>query len=172
MTMKLSNFLIITLSIFAIMVSGCLAPQHYDENGISFNYPANWKTGVITDLPGAVVGISESGNVDVKIFKKQMPADSNLETVYNDSLTNQTIELDEYGYQQISSKTITVDGVRTYENIYQTGKNSTQTRQKIRQVWLEKNGYIYTIICTVIPPEDFPEKNMAFDEIINSFHVS
>lgn len=172
MTMKLSNFLIIILSISAIMISGCLAPQHYDENGISFNYPANWKIGVITDLPGAVVGISESGNVDVKIFKKKITGDSNLESIYNDSLANRTRDLDGYCYQQISSKTITTDGVLAYENIYQIGCNSTQTRQKIREVWLEKNGYIYTIICTVIPPEDFSEKNMVFDEIINSFHVS
>lgn len=171
--MKPSNFLIISFSIFAvIMISGCLTSQHYDKNGISFNYPSNWKTGVIYDLPGAVVGVSESSQVDVKIFKKKIPTGSNLTTVYNDSLTNHSSQLKGYCYQQISSKTITVDGVPAYENIYQIGCNSTQTRQKIREVWLEKNGYIYTITCTVIPPEDFPVKNLAFDGIINSFHVS
>ncbi len=170
--MKLSNFLIINLSIFAvIMISGCLTSQHYDENGISFDYPLNWKTGVIYDLPGAVVGVSESSQVDVKIYKKKIPTDSNLEIVYNDSVNNHTRQLDEYCYQQISSKTITVDGVQAYENIFQIGCNSTQTRQKIREIWLEKNGYIYTISCAVIPTEDFPTKNPAFDTIINSFHV-
>jgi hypothetical protein len=171
--MKLSNLHIIILFIFAIMISGCINPQHYDENGISFNYPSNWETGVIADLPGAVVGVSESGGqADVKIFKKKMPADSNLETVYNDSVNNRTRQLDEYCYQKISSKTIMVGGIPAYEIIYQTGCNSTQTREKVREVWLEKNGYIYIITCTVIPPEDFPEKNLAFDEIIDSFHVS
>ncbi len=172
MTMKLSNFLIIILSIFTvIMISGCLTSQHYDENGISFDYPLNWKTGVLYDYPKSVVGIFESTQVNVKIFKTRAPNSTSLKEFYNESIHNQTRTLNEYGYQQISSKTISVDGVQAYENIYQIGCNSTQTRQKIREVWLEKDGYIYRITCTAIPPEIFPLKNAAFDKIINSFHV-
>ena len=171
--MKLSNFLIIFYSVFAvIMISGCITSQHYDDNGISFNYPSNWKTGAIQDLPGAVAGVSESGQVDMKIFKNKKDNGTSLKEVYDNSLTNKTNNLNKYCYKEVSNRNLTVDGVPAYEIIYQVGCNSTQTRQKIREVWLEKNGNIYTIICTVIPPEDFPEKNPDFDGIINSLHIN
>ncbi len=172
-SMKKSYFLIVTITLLSIvLISGCLTSKHYEENGISFNYPSNWKTGVINDLPGALVGISESSQVDVKIFRYNKTNDTSLREVYINSLTNKSITLDEYCYKQISNTTLTVDGVLAYELIYQIGCNDTQTRQKIREVWFEKNGYIYRITCTVIPPEDFPTKNRSFNEIINSFHVN
>jgi hypothetical protein len=170
--MKTSSTIIIIISIFAvIMISGCLLSKHYNANGIYFNYPSNWHAGEVFDLPGALVDISKNSQVDVKIFKKNISNNSSLETVYNKSLTNHTLHLDKYCYQQISSKNISVDDVPAFEQVYQIGCNNTQTRQKIREVWLEKNGYIYTIICTAIPPEIYFDENNAFDMIINSFHV-
>lgn len=170
--MKTSKPLIIILSIFAvIMISGCIFMKHYDAEGISFNYPSNWEAYPIYDLPGALVGLSESHQVEVIIYKKNISNNSSLETVYNQSLTNHTRVLEKYCYQQISSRNITVDGVPAIETVYQIGCNNTQTRKKIREVWLEKNGHIYIIACTAIPPEIYPEKSKGFDMIINSFHV-
>lgn len=157
--------------ISVIALSGCLSSKHFQKDGISFDYPSNWKIGEIYDLPGAVVGVSESSQVDVKIFKKQIPTDSSLKEVYYTSIANHSTTLEKYCYQQISNKTIAIDSTIGYDTVFQIGCNSTQTRQKIREVWLERNGYIYIIQCTVIPPEIFPSKNAAFDEIINSFHV-
>lgn len=170
--MKTSDILLIILAIISVIsISGCLNLKHYEVKEVSFDYPSNWKAGVIHDLPGAMVGVSESSQVDVKIYRYKTPANSSLKEVYDQSITNHTINLDKYCYQQVSNRTLTVDGRETYEIIFQLGCNNTQTRQKIREVWLEKNGYIYTITCTVIPPEDFPAKNIAFEQIINSFHV-
>lgn len=170
--MKIISILIIILSIFAvIMISGCVSSKHYEEHGISFDYPSNWKAGVVYDLPHSLVSISESSQVNVKVFKYNNTNNSSLKEAYDNSVRNKTIIYEEYCYQQVSNNTITVDGVPAYELIYQIGCNNTQTRQKIREVWLEKNNNIYTIVCTVIPPEDFSLKNKAFDEIINSFHV-
>lgn len=171
--MKTFYTTLIILSILAvIMISGCTTSKHYDDHGVSFNYPANWQVGDIYDLPGAVVGVSENSQVDVKILKRNIPADSNLESLYNQSVSNQTNSFNKYCYQQLSSKKITVDGQVAYENIYQLGCNSTQTRQKIREVWLEKNGHIYIISCTSIPPEIYSNKSRYFDIIISSFHVN
>jgi hypothetical protein len=171
--MKPGQIIVSTLIIVSvILISGCINSQHYQKDNISFNYPVNWKAGYIYDLPGALVGISESSQVDVKIFKYKTPQDSGLKEVYYQSVNNHSTNLAKYCYQQVSNKTMSVDGTTAYELIYQIGCNSTQTRQKIREVWLEKNGYIYTIVCTVIPPEDFPSKNIAFEEIITSFHVN
>lgn len=169
--MKNSDFLLITLTLLSmILIAGCINSKHYEENGISFDYPSNWKTGSIYDLPGAIVGVSESSQVDVKIFRYKTN-NTSLREVYLNSLTNKSIALDKYCYKQVSNSTLTVDGVPAYEQIYQIGCNITQTRQKIKEVWLEKNGYIYKITCTVIPPEDFTTQNPSFDKIINSFQV-
>lgn len=170
--MKTFHTALIILFIFAvIMISGCISNKHYDDHGISFNYPANWQAGDIYDLPGAVVDVSKNSQINVKIYKKNITADSDLENIFNQSLTNLTSSSSKYCYQQISSNRITVDGQPAIENIYQLGCNSTQTRQKIREVWLEKNGYIYIISCTAIPPEINCETNSDFDMIINSFHI-
>lgn len=170
--MKTSHFLVISLTIISVIsISGCIYSQHYQVKEVSFDYPYSWKVGIIHDLPGAMVGISESSQVDVKIYRYDIPTGSNLKEVYEKSITNHSETLNEYCYQQVSNRTLIVDGRKAYEIVYQLGCNSTQTRQRIREVWLEKNGYIYIITCTVIPPEDYPSKNIAFDQIINSFHV-
>ncbi len=170
--MKTSDYMIISLTIMAVIVlSGCVYSKHYDKDSISFEYPSNWNAGQIYDLPGAIVGLSESSQVNVKIFKYKTLPGSSLEKVYQESVTNHSKRYSEYCYQQVSNGTITVDGVPAYEIVFQIGCNSTHTRQKIREVWLEKNGFIYTIICTVIPPEDYSTKNVAFQQIINSFQV-
>ena len=170
--MKTSKNLIIILSIFAvIMISGCTYTKHYEVDDISFNYPSSWEAYGIYDLPGALVGLSESDQVEVIIYKKNISSNSSLESIYNQSLTNHTRILEKYCYQQISSRNITVDGAPAYETVYQIGCNNTQSRKKIREVWLEKNGHIYTIVCTAIPPENYSDKSKDFDMIINSFHV-
>jgi hypothetical protein len=171
--MNTGQIIVSTLIIVSVLlISGCINSQHYNKDNISFDYPANWKAGYIYDLPGAMVDISESSQVDVKIFKYNTSTDSSLKEVYYQSVKNRSTNLAKYCYQQVSDKTMNVDGSTAYELIYHIGCNSTQTRQKIREVWLEKKGYIYIIICTVIPPEDFPSKNIAFEEIITSFHVN
>lgn len=170
--MKTHLTAIITISMLSvIMISGCTSTNHFEDQSISFNYPANWKTGVIYDLPGAVVGVSENSQVDVKIFKKNITPDSSLEKMYNKTKANRNANYSIYCFQQLSEERITLDGQPAYENIYQLGCNSTQTRQMVREVWLEKNGYIYVITCTVIPPEIYSNKSNDFDIIINSFHV-
>lgn len=166
-----SHLLIIMVTVSVISISGCLSSAHFENSEMSFDYPSTWKTGKILDLPGAIIGVSESSQVDVKIYKNKIPPSSSLKEVYDKSVSNTSINLEPYCYRQISNKTITVDGREAYENVFQIGCNSTQTRQIIREVWLEKNGYIYTITCTVIPPEDFQSKNSAFNLVIGSFHV-
>ncbi|MCE5213645.1 MAG: hypothetical protein LLF83_02865 [Methanobacterium sp.] len=171
--MKTSDSIIIILIIISVIVlSGCVSSKHYDNKGISFDYPSNWNTSQhIFDLPGAMVIVYESSQADVKIFKYDIPSGSSLEEAYHESITNHSSRFQGYCYQQVSNRTITVAGVQAYEIVFQIGCNSTQTRQKIREIWLEKNGTIFTIICTVIPPEDFTTKDVAFNQIINSFQV-
>lgn len=153
-----------------VSICGCVGVQHYEDMEISFDYPSNWTAGKVMDLPVIVV-ISESSQVNVKIAKKRLPPNLTSEEYVASSIKNNSKSLEIYCYQEVSNRTLEVDGKLAWENIYQIGCNNTQTRQKIRNVWLEKNGYIYTITCTVIPPEDFEEKNKYFNIIIDSFKI-
>lgn len=153
------------------MISGCIFTKHYDAEGISFNYPSNWEVHEICDLPGALISLFESHQIEVIIYKKNNSDNSSLETIYNQSLTSHTRILEKYCYQQISSRNIIVDGVPAYETIYQVGCNNTHTRKKVREVWLEKNGHIYIIECTAIPSEIYSDRSKGFDMIIHSFYV-
>lgn len=162
------------LAIFLLVVlsSGCtMGKKHFGNDEISFDYPGTWKCGAIVDLPGVIVGVSKSSQVDVKISKQRMPSGYTLKDVYNEARANNSQNLAQYCYQPLSERTLTVDGSTAYEIIYKIGCDQTQTRQQFRSVWLEKNGFLYIIFCTVMPPEDFDKENTNFDVIVNSFHV-
>lgn len=172
--MKKNLIIFVLVSIFTLMLftSGCTNDKnHFENSEISFDYPNDWKSGEILDLPGVIIGVSKSSQVDVKISKTKMPSDSTLEKFYTEELDNRTINLAKYCLQPISEKNITVDGVPAYESIYKIGCNSSQTRQQFQSVFFEKNGLIYSIFCTAIPPEVFNNEKANFDMIINNFHV-
>jgi len=170
---------LITIFVFFIAlvaVSGCFeSKKKYEDNQISFEYPSNWKIGQIMDLPGAIIGLS-GDNTEVIISKKEINNTSSnntssLESYYKKLKETNQESLAEYCYQVLSERTIKVDGANAYEIIYKIGCDDTQTRQQQRIILFEKNGYVYTISCTVIPPEEFDNQKSNLDIIIKSFHV-
>jgi len=166
--------ILILLSTLTLVLFTCECTNnknHFENSEISFDYPIDWQTGEIFDLPGVIIGISKSSDVNVKIAKTKLPLGYTLKKFYNEGLNNRTKNLAKYCLQSILEKNITVDGVPAYESIYKIGCNNTQTRQQLLIVIFERNGYIYTIFCTVIPPENFNNEKTNFDMIINSFHV-
>jgi len=172
--LKKNLIIFLLLSIFTLILFsiGCIGDtNHFENSEISFDYPNDWKSGEILDLPGVIVGVYKNSQVDVKISKTKMPSGYTLEKFYKEELNNRTIKLAEYCIQPISEKNITVDGVQAYESIYKIGCNSSQTRQQYQSVIFEKNGFIYSIFCTAIPPEIFDNEKANFYMIINSFHV-
>lgn len=166
--------ILILLSTLTLVLFTCECTNnknHFENSEISFDYPTNWKTGEILDLPGVIIGVSRSSDVNVKITKAKSPSGYTLERFYDEELNNRTKNLAKYCLQSILEKNITVDGVPAYESIYKIGCNNTQTQQQLLIVIFERNGYIYTIFCTVIPPENFDAERPNLDMIINSFHV-
>lgn len=172
--MKKNLIIFLLLSLFTLILFsvGCINDtNHFENNEISFDYPSDWKIGEILDLPRVIVGVYKSSQVDVKISQTKMPSGYTLEKFYKDELNNRTINLAQYCFQSISEKNITVDGVPAHKSIYKIGCNSSQTRQQFQSVIFEKNGFIYSIFCTAIPPEIFDNEKANFNMIINSFHV-
>ncbi|MDP1552576.1 MAG: PsbP-related protein, partial [Methanobacteriaceae archaeon] len=94
-----------------------------------------------------------------------------LKEQYSSVKENNKKKLAKYCYEVISEKTMKVDGTEAYEIIYKIGCDDTQTRQLHRNIILEKKGYIYSLSCTVIPPEEFDNQKINLDIIIESFHV-
>ncbi|MDI6644974.1 MAG: PsbP-related protein [Methanobacteriaceae archaeon] len=167
------KFLIMIFVFFIsfVAICGCFeSKKKFEDDEISFDYPSNWKTVKIMDLPGAIVGLS-GDNVDVIISKKEINNTSNLESYYTTLKDNNQENLAKYCYQPISERTLKVDGVDAYEIIYKIGCDDTQTRQQQRIILFEKNGYLYTISCTIIPPEEFDKQKSNLDIVVGSFHI-
>lgn len=168
-----SKFLIISFVLFitVISVSGCLnSKKHFENEDIYFDHPSKWETGRIMDLPGAIITVGKD-NTDVIIYKNKINNSFSLKEQYSSVKENNKKKLAKYCYEVISEKTMKVDGTEAYEIIYKIGCDDTQTRQLHRNIILEKNGYIYSISCTVIPPEEFDNQKSNLDIIIESFHV-
>jgi hypothetical protein len=168
-----SKFLIISFVLFitVISVSGCLdSKKHFEDEDISFDHPSKWETGRIMDLPGAIITVGND-NTDVIIYKNKINNSFSLKEKYSSVKENNKKKLAKYCYKVISESTMKVDGTEAYEIIYKIGCNDTQTRQLHRNIILEKKGYIYSISCTVIPPEEFDNQKSNLDIIIESFHV-
>lgn len=165
---------LITIFVFFITlvaVSGCFeSKKKFEDNQISFEYPSTWKTGRVMDLPGAIISI-RGDNADVIISKTEINNTSSLESYYKKLIETNQESLAEYCYQVISERTLKVDGADAYEIIYKIGCDDTQTRQQRRIILFEKKGYLYTISCTVIPPEEFDNQKSNLNIIIESLHV-
>jgi len=170
--MKFKHLITILVFVIAVIsVCGCLeSKKTFEDNEISFDYPSQWKTGEVMDLPGAIISVKNE-NTDVIMSKNKMNNSSSLKDYYNNFKENNKKSLVKYCYELISEKTLKVDDIDAYEIIYKIGCNDTQTRQQHRTIFIAKNGYLYTISCTVIPPEEFDNQKNDLDIIIESFHV-
>ncbi|MGC9516470.1 MAG: PsbP-related protein [Methanomicrobiales archaeon] len=164
-------FMILIFFIVIISIIGCIENnRNFEDDEISFDYPSNWETGRVMDLPGAIISV-RGNNTEVIISKKELNNNSSLKQYFNNFKVANKENLTEYCYQIISEKTLQVDDTNAYEIIYKIGCNNTQTRQQHLTIFMEKNGYLYTISCTVIPPEEFDNQKGNIDIIIESFQV-
>ncbi len=115
--------------------------HHYDNGEISFDYPGNLHI-ISNSNPSKVVVLSnpESG-LNVTVNKQSIPlgysAPANF--VFN-------TETDNSEYKLLSKQVFNLNGRTAYENTYQVNLNDSLILRK--EVWLENNGTLYSIICT------------------------
>jgi sulfatase maturation enzyme AslB (radical SAM superfamily) len=180
--LKNNCLIVIILTILSLIVlsSGCTdsgGNKSYENNEISFDYPAGWETSsnfyydrVLNASEVAEILDPESGDFQLKyttlvrIERKNMTSGQNLKQIFNNTYS----AFNQSNIQFISENNTTVDGAIAYEKVYKMPHG--EPWYQIRDVWLEKNGKIYIICCWTLPG-NFEKVQKDFDMIINSFHV-
>ncbi|MCK9151473.1 PsbP-related protein [Methanobacterium alcaliphilum] len=182
---------IIVLMVAVIFASGCvdsgdtnqtsngtnvvpdIPAKTYSQDNITFKYPESWISNLTSTTPNtiAIVGDPDSqdssGNIDTLavIQTIALPSGQTLKQTYDATYAgyaNMT------GYELVSQRTLTIDGVTAYENIHKVEVGGVVKQE--RATWLEKDGQIYVILCGTLP-EDFNSQQTNFDLITYSFQV-
>mgnify|MGYP000867441715 FL=1 len=181
------EFIAVGVLLLAVLVSGCTTTtdtgnttvpdipyKTYSDSEISFRYPESWTSENLTiQSPNAIAAVADpasvesSGNIVTLVIVQSipLPAGKTLKDVYDE--TYRSFE-QQSGYQLISERTLTINGVTAYENVHRINIDGV-TKQE-RATWLEKNGKIYVILCGT-SPEKFDAENRNFDLITYSFQV-
>lgn len=180
----MKKYAIFVIAILAIIVLafGCtdnpltVSTKIYSFNGISFNYPESWEeikniktANAIVDYgdPNSVDAATGSVNTLVLIQKVPLPAGHTLKQSYD--ATYAQYAASNSSHQQISDKTINVNGQTAYEKTHKISAGGVTKQERV--VWLEKNGIIYVILCGTLP-DTFNAQQANFDAIINSFKIT
>jgi hypothetical protein len=172
------NIIIIFLLIFIISVSGCANQNRknigiYNQNGISFNYPTDWKI-ANTSSPNALVAVADPKTMNpetgvpsavVIIQKIGLSEGSTLTSFYDQNYANL---FQNSSFQRISEGNITLNGMKAYENVYTKNQNGIQKQQTA--IWVEKDQKVYIILYSALKP-DFNKEKSNFDLITNSFKI-
>ncbi|MGB9937424.1 MAG: PsbP-related protein [Methanobacterium sp.] len=189
--MKKYAFFIIAILALVVFASGCTSSgnqtsnqqsyqptvptKNYTANGISFSYPDGWEELKSIATPNAVVAYGDPKSVDAAtgnvntlmvVQKVALPSGTTLKKAYDDTYSQYAAT--DPSFQQISDKTITIDGTTAYENIHKVSVSGVQKQE--RAVWLEKGGQIYVILCGALP-DAFAAQQANFDAVINTFKV-
>ena len=150
--------LIITIFAFEPKDGGLMGAgtKHFDNNGISFDYPAEWN---ITNENSSLIGsYSDPNGLNVKVFKFGLPPNYDLAT----RLQSDTAGTFGKNFQLVSQKNTTVDGTTAYEKDYTF--NGTQQR---KEVWIQKNNILYGIVLTA--PNGM---NVNLDSLVSSIKIN
>ena len=139
------------------------------QNGVSIMVPGNWvKASSESNSSILAVANPNSKNlkgfseVNVNIEKKAITSSLDSEFTKNyDTLSSTS------GYQVLF--TGNVSGIGEYNGMeadYLSTKMSSSKQHKA--IWIEKDGYIYVILCTA-PKSSFENYEIIFNQIIGSF---
>lgn len=137
------------IMVFLILITACL--QSFEGDEFAFSAPFGFKTEqneipdeVDADNPSITLLYAQNRNVFFKVFRQQIPADGDLETVLSD-FQARTIERS-YNYQYISQDKVEVFDCTGIEYIYR--EFSGEPYWQRREIWVENNGQAYALICS------------------------
>jgi hypothetical protein len=135
--------------------------NHYDDNNISFDYPAGWNISKEKVTAPLVVTVEKDKNNSFSVFKETLGTKS-----YVERMTEWRAKINSQGSINYEGN-LTIDGVAAYD-IEFTYKNTNGTYNS-RGMGFAKNGTAYFIIF-VFNKSLLMYKN-EMDMVINSFHV-
>ncbi|MGZ7050098.1 MAG: PsbP-related protein [Methanobacterium sp.] len=150
---------IIIILLIVIFISGCVQPQIYNSNGISFQYPGDWKNDYKSNVQNSFgnsatvlvsLGKENNGVVVCKMNTPQVNL-NDLNSIFKSNMQYN-------GYQFISENKRTVDGNDVQEIIFK--ENSSGIYGSC--VFLQNNNETYLIIVGT-PNNDKSTVNMVLD---------
>jgi hypothetical protein len=155
---------IIVILLIVAFASGCTTqPQTYSGNGVTFQYPGDWSKDYKNDIQQS---FGNSATVLVSLGKDNagvVVAKMNITGVSINSLSSAfKSSMQSSGYQTVSEKTKTVDGVTAQELVIK----DTSSGLYGSCVFLEKNGVIYFIMVGTQNNDQ-----ATVDMVLNSFKV-
>lgn len=170
--------LIIGFLVLVVSSSGCISTgglvnnlnngnSTYSGNGISFNYPSNWRLSQ-NNATGPTFSVSvfrynSTDSTGLWIFI--MPSNESTQDVINNGrnfvVSNGTI---------ISNGTLKIDGNTAYQVTCIDNNNGSSTNMRYEGINFVKNGKMYSFFLQA-PNKDFDKEKSNFDLILNSFKV-
>lgn len=150
--------------IVVVFAAGCTTqPQTYNSNGLSFQYPGDWNKDYKNDIQQS---FGDSADVLVSLGKDNagiVVAKIKISGVtVNDLASAFKSSMQSSGYEFVSEKTRTVDGVNALEIVIK----ETSSGIYGSCVFFQKNGVIYFIMIGTSNNDQ-----TTVDMILNSFKV-
>lgn len=136
--------------LLAPLVVFCACSRTFQGDEFSFSAPLGFKTtqfeAVEADSnnnPNLLI-FSQKGHLYFQVFRQKIPPGSDLDTVFRNYMAQTSERYTRY--QFISENTIEIYDQTAMEYVYRKfhGEPYVQTRE----IWLEKNGWIYSLACT------------------------
>lgn len=155
--------------------SANIETKHYQNDEISFDYPANWQQVQGEESQLVAFKDPESG-MNVTVSRHVIP--SGYETPEN--FVPELIKQNKSEFEFISTNNASLKENEGYENTYQVqGNNSTI---EYKELWVNTNGALYSVIFEY-PQEEFSigsllkglkgsETTVAFDAVKNSLYIN
>ena len=165
---------IIVLAFIIPFGSSSIETNHYQNDEISFDYPASWQE--VPSQGSQVVAFKdpESG-MNVTVSRQVTPPGYTIPQEFVPEVIKESIS----NLKLASSNKIDVNGKVAYDNTYHIEKDGSTIEQ--RELWVKANGAIYSVVYDY-PQEEFKlesilkgfkgsESSTAFDAVKNSFMI-
>jgi hypothetical protein len=140
-------------SISILLTSACSNPNDpvlYEGDDFTFSAPAGYETELyetpVIDSITNTEHLLSSYNIGhypfFSIIRQQIPADSDLETVFANYVS---IMNDWHDIQFISQSTFTMDDRTAIEYVHREFIGEPYVQ--FREIWMEYNGWAYSLVC-------------------------
>ncbi|MEN6329502.1 MAG: sortase [Methanobacteriaceae archaeon] len=131
--------IVVALAISLSSGSAGAEKNHFNNGEVSFDYPSHWKQ---LNLSDSKVVAFENPNSGLKLGVSSEVAPQGW--VKPENFVNNLSESGEYGLKILKQEKIVINGTLAYVNTYEF--KADQNISQIKEVWLEKNNVIYSII--------------------------
>lgn len=139
--------LVLSIIVVAISLSSGSASvekTHFDNGEISFDCPSQWQQ--INAYESQLVAFEDpKSGIKLTVSRQVPPKD----WTHGENFTISLSQSADFGLKLLAQDKININGNDAYQNTYELKSNNTTIH--IREVWLEKNGAIYSIITTSPP---------------------